>query len=369
MKFIFWQNVISIHQSAFIKALAMEHDVTLVAENTLDQQRIKEKWIVPDMGKAKVIVAPDSSQVLSLLQSQNTQHIFSGIDAYPMVYQAFQKAVKLNVPISVMAEPYEWDGFKGLLRRLKYITLYFRYGKNINHLFTTGHMGIKCYHKAGFPMNKLHQWGYFTEQDNTVLESGMQGDQSNCNIYKKYDDKKTKVKLLYVGRLDSNKNILPLLKRLNEYGSDIEYFTIIGDGPLFEEVVTLSKINTQIKVIGRLNNVEATKQMALHDYLILPSLYDGWGAVINEALTQGTRVLCSKSCGASILLDGKERGEAFSQNETINVIRKWCYKGNLIETERKRIQCWAKMHISGDVAAGYFTKLLKGEHVTAPWIN
>lgn len=369
MKFIFWQNVISIHQSAFIKALAMEHDVTLVAENTLDQQRIKEKWNIPDMGKAKVIVSPDKNQIFSLLQIPETHHIFSGIDAYPMVYQAFRYAVKFNLQISVMAEPYEWSGINGFLRRLKYTILYLRYGRYINHLFTTGHMGIKCYRKAGFPMNKLHQWGYFTEQDNTVLESGMQGGQSNCNIYKKYDDKKTKVKLLYVGRLDSNKNILPLLRRWGEYQNNVECFTIIGDGPLFEEIATLSKSISQIKVLGRLNNTEATQQMALHDYLILPSLYDGWGAVINEALAQGTRVLCSKSCGASILLDGKERGEAFSQNEAINVIKKWCYKGNLIETERKRIQCWAKMHISGDVAAGYFTKLLKEEHVTAPWIN
>lgn len=36
------------------------------------------------------------------------------------------------------------------------------------------------------------------------------------------------------------------------------------------------------------------------DYLILPSLYDGWGAVVNEGLQSGCKVLVSKDCGASI---------------------------------------------------------------------
>lgn len=369
MRFTFWQNIISIHQSAFIKALATQYDVTLVAENTLDQQRIKEKWNITDMGKAKVIVSPDNNDILSLLQIPNTRHIFSGIDAYPMVYQAFRHAVKLNLPISVIAEPYEWAGIKGLLRRLKYSVLYLRYGKHINHLFTTGNMGMLCYRKSGFPIKKLHQWGYFTEQNNPASESENIRSTLTSESFPITNNQKNKVKLLYVGRLDSNKNILPLLKKWDEYESNVECFTIIGDGPLFEEVSALNKMNPKIKILGRLSNTEVTKQMALHDYLILPSLYDGWGAVINEALSQGTRVLCSKSCGASILLDGKERGEAFDQKNAINVIIKWCAIGRVMEAERHKIKYWANQHISGDIAASYFIKLLKGEHVIAPWID
>ena len=47
------------------------------------------------------------------------------------------------------------------------------------------------------------------------------------------------------------------------------------------------------------------------DLLVLPSLFDGWGAVVNEALQAGMRVLCSTACGAASLLDGRQRGGSF----------------------------------------------------------
>lgn len=37
------------------------------------------------------------------------------------------------------------------------------------------------------------------------------------------------------------------------------------------------------------------------DILILPSIYDGWGAVVNEALQSGLYVISSNQCGAKDL--------------------------------------------------------------------
>ena len=39
MTFIFWQNIISLHQAAFLKALAKRHEVILVAEQPLTRER------------------------------------------------------------------------------------------------------------------------------------------------------------------------------------------------------------------------------------------------------------------------------------------------------------------------------------------
>lgn len=121
-------------------------------------------------------------------------------------------------------------------------------------------------------------------------------------------------------------------------------------------------------ITGRLSNSDAHLQMATHDYLILPSLYDGWGAVVNEALSVGTRVLCSKACGASILLDGNERGEAFSQKNDIQILKKWICQGNLSVAERMKIIYWANENITGNAASNYFLKTLRNEYVQAPWI-
>lgn len=357
MKFIFWQNIISIHQSAFLKALADKHSVTLVAEQALDEQRKGECWSIPDMGKSRIILSPTTAQIEELLKDEAAYHVFSGIDAYPMVYRAFKLAVDKNCHISVMAEPYEWAGMKGFLRRMKYSLLFMRYGRHIDHFFTTGNMGMLCYQKAGFPVSKLHQWGYFTEQSEL---SAINFESSKLSVG---------VKLLYVGRIDANKNILPILENFDSYGEYVVCFSIIGDGPLYSELQMMAKSNPKIKVLGRLGNDDAKRMMREHDYLVLPSLYDGWGAVVNEALSVGTRVLCSDACGASILLDGKMRGAAFSQDTACATIKEWSAKGRLIVEERNGIVAWAKEHASGVVAADYFKKIIEGKPSVAPWLQ
>lgn len=355
MNFVFWQNVISIHQSAFIKALAQEHDVVLVAEDYLDCQRKAEKWNVPDMGAAQVIVKPTYYKIEELLSHPECEHVFSGINAYPMVYTTLKMAVKKKCKFTVLIEPYEWSGLKGFLRQLKYTILALKFGKNIKHMFVTGNRGMSCYRKAYFNPEILHQWGYFTEQDNELSNKGL-------------NNRDRKVKLLYVGRLDENKNILPIIEQIDQYEENIESFSIVGDGILFDNLKNIATRNPKIKVLGRIGNNETVRIMSEHDYLILPSLYDGWGAVVNEALAQGTRVLCSIACGASVLLDGKMRGEAFLQENAIDTIKCWCERGPLTQAERKEIRDWATSHISGAVAADYFVKIITGVDVIAPWM-
>lgn len=46
------------------------------------------------------------------------------------------------------------------------------------------------------------------------------------------------------------------------------------------------------------------------DVLVLPSQYDNWGLVVNEALAFGCRVLVSERCGAAELVLGRPRAGA-----------------------------------------------------------
>lgn len=159
-----------------------------------------------------------------------------------------------------------------------------------------------------------------------------------------------------------------MLKEFDKYGDNVGHFTIVGDGPLMGELNSLANQNPKIKTVGRLGNEEVAKAMASHDYLILSSLYDGWGAVVNEALAVGTAVLCSEACGASILLDGGVRGESFSQANMTDTIKRRCNQGSLTSAQRKDIASWAATHLSGTVAARYFVETVRGSASTAPWL-
>ncbi|MDE5941671.1 MAG: glycosyltransferase [Muribaculaceae bacterium] len=360
MKFVFWQNIVSIHQSAFIKALASNHDVTLVAEEGLDSQRVTEKWEIPSMGEAKILVSPSPDEVEELLSVEETINVFSGIDAYPLVYRAFKRAVALDCAIVVMAEPYDWTGLKGKLRHLKYRWLFLRYGNHIRHFFTTGNMGMLCYKNAGFSERKLHQWGYFTEQ---VITPNHNHGSSN------------KPNLIFVGKIDERKNILTLVDTALENENLFNKFLIVGTGPLLPELKEKIDGHKSISHLGVLPNEDVMSLISQSDLLVLPSLFDGWGAVVNEALGKGTRVLCSDMCGAGILLDNDKRGGCFrlkDPDDLRNKLKFWLCRGPLTAEERVENQQWANKNISGEAASRYFCETLnndENETIIAPWVS
>lgn len=123
------------------------------------------------------------------------------------------------------------------------------------------------------------------------------------------DAQKKRSKLVYVGRLSEEKNVGFILEAID--GVEGVEFHIVGDGPL---KTTLMK-NSPENVIfhGYLSNDKAQKVMASSDILVLPSLSETWGLVIDESVAIGTPVLVSDRVGCSEDLVKKfEVGEVFS---------------------------------------------------------
>lgn len=352
MKFLFWQNMISIHQTALLKALAGKHQVTLAVQKAFEEERADSGWKLPDMGDVQLEISPDEQRIHQLiLSNEDATHIFSGINAYPMVFRAFKECIRQKRTAFIYMEPYQTGGISGWLRRLKYAMLYLTYGKNIRALLATGKFGVKAYRRAGWPASGIFEWGYFTEQ----AESS--ADEKNTV----QQNARSAPRLLFVGRLDNNKRILHLIHALKSFRSQIDAFTIIGTGPLAKETQSLVDEEEHFYYLGKQANEDVLRIMQSHDLLILPSMYDGWGAVINEALQQGMRVLCSDHCGASCLLDGIHRGGTFSWETKGSLEREllhWIRKGPMTPKERADIASWAKTTISGQAAACYLTSIL-----------
>ena len=363
--FVFWQNIVSPHQAAFLSELAKFTKVTLIAERAMDSERIEQKWEVPSMDGVEIIVAPTEVQIRERM-SPRAIHVFSGIDAYPMVYAAFRLAIKKHCFVIVLAEPYQWKGVKGWLRQLKYRCLALQYGKSIQAIFATGSTGVRCFIEAGFPKSKVFPWGYFINPT-SFQRKHLSSVQSPISP-----------RLLFVGRLDINKNVLGLVETL-KYRPERDYtLTILGSGECAPKLQEQIAGDPHIKTLGNLPNKEVQALMQSHDLLVLPSYYDGWGTVVNEALMNGMRVVASENCGASILLDGKLRGEVFSFKQPpmlSEVLDRWIKRGPLTNSEREGIRLWADKTISGEVVAKYFlckVRFITGEielDVQAPWIS
>jgi len=361
-KFILWQNILSIHQNAFVKALADISDVTLVVEHTLDSDCLHEQSQVPDMGNAKIITAPCSELIEQLIHTPDVIHFVAGLDFAFKSCHLVQRLLKANAKILCYCEPYIWNDGKGWLRSLKYRWIYWLFARKIPGILTMGDTGRQCMLRAGYRTEQLFDWGYFTE---TPQETDIEN--AECNGL---------VRFIFAGRLDENKNCLLLLQTMHAMKEDFR-LTIVGDGRCRKQMETIWEADSRMTWKGLLPNKETQRLIGQHDVLILPSKYDGWGAVVNEALMHGTRVVCSENCGAGALLADNGRGEIFSftgHPSLLDCIQHQLSIGGQVAEKRQKLILWSKKCLSGTAVAEYFSKvvaLLTASEVTglpkAPW--
>ena len=117
--------------------------------------------------------------------------------------------------------------------------------------------------------------------------------------------------LLFVGNLVPTKN-LPLLLRAHARAraSTRMSLTVVGGGPLratLEALALSLGVADSVRFLGVQSRQEVADLMARAAALLLPSLSEGWGVVIAEALACGTPVVASRVGGVPEIV-GSEAG-------------------------------------------------------------
>lgn len=117
-------------------------------------------------------------------------------------------------------------------------------------------------------------------------------------------DKRKPLQVLYVGSLTQRKGISYLFAAIEALGSSVT-LTIIGRKVGSSEA--LDKACSTHRWIESLPHAEILEQMRQHDVLVFPSLFEGFGLVIGEALSQGVPVITTPNTGGpDILRDGED---------------------------------------------------------------
>lgn len=112
-----------------------------------------------------------------------------------------------------------------------------------------------------------------------------------------------KIKVLFVGGLSQQKGISYFFEALQGLESCIEA-TVVGRGML-EECPALKEALANVHYIPSLPHRDVLQLMATQDLFIFPSLFDGFGLVITEAMSQGTPVITTdRTCGPDIITHG-----------------------------------------------------------------
>ena len=102
---------------------------------------------------------------------------------------------------------------------------------------------------------------------------------------------------VFVGRLVDEKNLISLIAAFN-LNPKFKLF-VIGDGPLYSTLKELSGSN--IFFLGQQTNDFVHTALSHCGCLVLPSIYEPWGLVVEEALYRGKLCIVSDRCGISAL--------------------------------------------------------------------
>ncbi len=107
---------------------------------------------------------------------------------------------------------------------------------------------------------------------------------------------------LFVGRLAAEKNVAVLLAGFSQYRASGGAWSlwIVGRGPLDEQLRVLAascSCGDAIRFYGHQDYESILPFYAFANALVLPSVSEPWGLVVNEAMASGLPVIVSSRCG------------------------------------------------------------------------
>lgn len=153
----------------------------------------------------------------------------------------------------------------------------------------------------GFPSEKCLKWGYFPD----------------CQLYADQEEKMPNSIIWSARMLDWKHPEIPVLvaEKLKKDGYSFN-LTIVGDGVELENTKNLAKeknVTDCVSFLGSLPHDELLSQMRKHEIFLMTSdFYEGWGAVLNEAMSSRCVPVASHAIGSvPFLIKDNENGLIF----------------------------------------------------------
>lgn len=163
-------------------------------------------------------------------------------------------------------------------------------------------------------------------------------------LYEKYNIPRNKKILMYAGNLKPHKNIEKLLEAFSLL-EDKENYVLLIVGKAFENYTVLDEKEKQLGIkdyiinTGSLTQEQIIDVYNLADLFIFPSLYEGFGLPIIEALACGTKVISSNT--SSLPEVGGDVIEYFDPNNASEICEK-IKASEHTEFNEEKVKNWLK---------------------------
>ena len=338
MKVVSWFPVLTDHLSYTLEALqeAGQCDLKVYVANSVHVERQSQGWVNQHVSLLSPELIPQKRWVKFVIQrlreNQDAVHLFgSPFEQMKMIFVLLlalaqgHRVFLISEPYAPVAVGYQNDRLKlvnwiksklrPLLYRLYGIIIRYR----IEGVFAISCLAVEQYQVIGIPRNKIFPFGYFIPSQNLA----------NSGYFPTKNSENKKLKLVFIGNLISRKGLDLLITAVKEVNSKGLSLSLDVYGPGDSNIYDFDQ--SVVRYSGLIPFGDSQAVILKYDMLVLPSRFDGWGVVVNEALMAGVPVICSNQVGASGVLDKWQCGITFMSEDVSDLVDK--LKKLLIHTE------------------------------------
>jgi glycosyltransferase involved in cell wall biosynthesis len=366
-------NMPSFHQDDFIAALAArkEIDLEVIFAHELTNDRRALGW--EDQSREYPHVILRKMAILNALRIAARQkdrvHVVNGIWAEPAFSAALTAMFLSGCTFVIHTEAPDPSQPRTYLKRRIKRMLGAWVARRASGVFAVSSLAADYCAKLGFRKEAIYPFGYF-RAPNSVSEPTRGQITSQAEV-----------EIVFVGQLIGRKGIdtlleaiFPLLSRFPDLS-----LRLVGDGPqageLKRQALELGVLD-RIRFEGVVSSALIESYVSNADLLVLPSRWDGWGMVVNEALSLGVPVIVSDRCGAADLVRNGTNGYVFRSGDALDLRQRLSdFMERRFEWPHFRAAAAAdRDRISAEAAASYFIDCLmhatgkRGERPTPPWV-
>jgi glycosyltransferase involved in cell wall biosynthesis len=366
----FWQSMVTPHMVALAAALAERgFKVNYVANENLSKERIQQGWKMPELGKVKLLLAPNKDTVIhyALNAPKESIHLCQGLRGNGLVSYAQRVIRKRNLRHWAMMETVDDTGWTGFIRKILYRILFLYWRNHLTGVLAIGQNTLDWFVAQGMKRNRVYPFAYFLKKPRI---SNLLSPSIKKNIKRPF-------RFIFVGQLINRKRVDLLIKAIAALKLKEIEFWIVGNGSEEKSLRSLANILLPKKVfwLGVIPIKKISKVIHQTDCLVLPSRFDGWGAVVQEALMVGTPAVCSDKCGSSVVVEASKVGSVFSTNNPqalINSLSNQYEKGLVSSKQRQKIMKWSRC-LGASSGAKYLESILNLKNnklnlIKLPWI-
>lgn len=335
MELVFISNFLNHHQKLFADTLCNTDGIEFTFIETIPMYDWLKRGGYTDYSNESYVLrsweSKKSKQRAYKLAKSADVLIFAGPESLSYAIMRAKCTDKLTFDVS---ERWLKKGFFNifsprLLRYLWYYNRYFRHKqfyKLCSSAFASGDQ-----YKLGTYRNRCFKWGYFTKVDDLIV-------QDRC-------DRKTGdniIRIMWCARFLNWKHPeLPvkLAYRLKQKGYSF-IIDMFGSGKELDSIkslITRMAVEDVVSLCGNRPNDEILSEMREHDiFLFTSDKNEGWGAVLNEAMSNGCAVVGSDEIGSvPFLIEDGVNGCVFESRDLDSLEDKVIY---LIEHPKKRVE-------------------------------